>query len=201
MFVRQPCPKWQPVKAKQLVYFGRRPFWCQTHILNVIIYLLARPFSGETFSSLIKNFTLGQVKILLSQSITKNVLRCFGTFRTPCLCIMKQTKYSYVLLSIGTSLVCGTAFFTRVNNYAYPQQQIFCHSRLGLYIVNEQCIFQALLVYWTTSNFVTLTQVAILRIPTVREYFKIEKKIKHDVGKLPIKDKGFVKNIKDCKYI
>lgn len=72
---------------------------------------------------------------------------------------------------------------------------------VGLYIVNEQCIFQALLVYWTTSNFVTLTQVAILRIPTVREYFKIEKKIKHDVGKLPIKDKGFVKNIKDCKYI
>lgn len=72
---------------------------------------------------------------------------------------------------------------------------------VGLYIVNEQCIFQALLVYWTTSNFVTLTQVAILRIPTVREYFKIEKKIKHDAGKLPIKDKGFVQNIKDCKYI
>lgn len=72
---------------------------------------------------------------------------------------------------------------------------------VGSYIVNELCIFQALLVYWTTSNFVTLTQVAILRIPAVREYFKIEKKIKHDAGKLPIKDKGFVRNIKDCKYI
>uniref|UniRef100_A0A1B6MIE8 Mitochondrial inner membrane protein OXA1L n=1 Tax=Graphocephala atropunctata TaxID=36148 RepID=A0A1B6MIE8_9HEMI len=55
-----------------------------------------------------------------------------------------------------------------------------------------------MLVYWTTSNFVSLAQVGFLRIPKVREYFKIEKKVNHKKSTLPIKDKGFVTNMKDA---
>ncbi|KAG8277554.1 Mitochondrial inner membrane protein oxa1l [Homalodisca vitripennis] len=55
-----------------------------------------------------------------------------------------------------------------------------------------------MLVYWTTSNFISLCQVGFLRVPKVREYFKIEKIVRHQKTTLPIKDKGFVNNIKDA---
>lgn len=55
----------------------------------------------------------------------------------------------------------------------------------------------AILVYWTSTNFISLLQVSILKIPRVRTYFKIEPLVKHDNQKLPIKDKGFVKGVRD----
>ncbi|XP_054289469.1 mitochondrial inner membrane protein OXA1L-like isoform X1 [Macrosteles quadrilineatus] len=54
-----------------------------------------------------------------------------------------------------------------------------------------------MLVYWTTSNFLSLVQVGILRIPRVREFFKIEQLVKHTPTNLAIKDKGFVGNVKE----
>lgn len=55
----------------------------------------------------------------------------------------------------------------------------------------------AILVYWTSSNFISLLQVSILKIPAVREYFKIPALIKHSSETLPIKKKGFVAGAKE----
>lgn len=57
----------------------------------------------------------------------------------------------------------------------------------------------AILCYWACSNFISLIQVGCLRIPSVREYFKIEKAIAHQADALPIKKKPFVQGIKECK--
>lgn len=39
----------------------------------------------------------------------------------------------------------------------------------------------------------------VLKIPAVRDYFKIERAIEHPVELLP-KKKGFVAGFKDCKF-
>lgn len=44
-------------------------------------------------------------------------------------------------------------------------------------------------------------QVGVLKIPAVRDYFKIERAVKHSADALPIKKKGFVAGFKDCKFI
>lgn len=57
----------------------------------------------------------------------------------------------------------------------------------------------AILCYWTCSNFISLGQVAVLKIPAVREYFKIDKMVTHKPENLPMKkkQKGFVSGIKE----
>ncbi|KAJ0175095.1 hypothetical protein K1T71_009236 [Dendrolimus kikuchii] len=55
----------------------------------------------------------------------------------------------------------------------------------------------AILVYWCSSNFISLGQVGLLKIPAVREYFKIPKLLKHSTETLPIKKKGFVEGAKE----
>ncbi|XP_026461599.1 mitochondrial inner membrane protein OXA1L-like [Ctenocephalides felis] len=55
----------------------------------------------------------------------------------------------------------------------------------------------AILWYWTCSNFISLAQVAFLKIPKVRAYFKIDALVHHPATSLPMKDKGFVKGIKE----
>ncbi|KAL3284431.1 hypothetical protein HHI36_018590 [Cryptolaemus montrouzieri] len=55
----------------------------------------------------------------------------------------------------------------------------------------------AILVYWTASNFISLAQVGFLKIPAVRDYFKIEKHVSIDPQTLPVKPKGFTEGIKD----
>lgn len=55
----------------------------------------------------------------------------------------------------------------------------------------------AILVYWCSSNFISLGQVGLLKIPAVREYFKIPKLLKHSSENLPMKKKGFVEGAKD----
>lgn len=57
----------------------------------------------------------------------------------------------------------------------------------------------AILTYWTCSNFISLAQVGFLKIPAVRDYFKIEKLITFKPTDLPQKKKKFVEGIKDCK--
>lgn len=56
----------------------------------------------------------------------------------------------------------------------------------------------AILCYWVSSNFISLCQVGILRMPGVREYFKIDPLIKHDPQNLPIQKKGFKQGLKEC---
>jgi YidC/Oxa1 family membrane protein insertase len=57
----------------------------------------------------------------------------------------------------------------------------------------------AIVCYWTFSNFVSLGQVAVLRIPAVREYFKIEKILESakTQATATAKKKGFVASVKD----
>ncbi|XP_063383422.1 mitochondrial inner membrane protein OXA1L-like [Cydia fagiglandana] len=55
----------------------------------------------------------------------------------------------------------------------------------------------AILVYWCSSNFISLIQVGVLKVPAVRDYLKIPKLVKHTPDALPIKKKGFVEGAKD----
>uniref|UniRef100_A0A1A9X338 Membrane insertase YidC/Oxa/ALB C-terminal domain-containing protein n=1 Tax=Glossina brevipalpis TaxID=37001 RepID=A0A1A9X338_9MUSC len=55
----------------------------------------------------------------------------------------------------------------------------------------------AILTYWACSNFISLAQVAVLKVPAVREYFKIEKTVIHAPETLPIKKKKFVAGMKE----
>ncbi|CAG0917941.1 unnamed protein product [Notodromas monacha] len=55
----------------------------------------------------------------------------------------------------------------------------------------------AILVYWVSTNFISLAQVSLLRIPTIRAYFKIPKQAKIDVDALPMKQKSFGEGLKD----
>ena len=55
----------------------------------------------------------------------------------------------------------------------------------------------AILVYWCSSNFISLIQVGLLKVPAVRDYFKIPKLIKHAPDNLPMKKKGFMDGAKD----
>lgn len=55
----------------------------------------------------------------------------------------------------------------------------------------------AILMYWCSSNFISLGQVGLLKIPAVREYFKIPPLLKHSSDNLPIKKKGFIEGAKD----
>lgn len=55
----------------------------------------------------------------------------------------------------------------------------------------------AILVYWCSSNFISLIQVGVLKVPAVRDYLKIPKLVKHTPEALPIKKKGFVEGAKD----
>lgn len=57
---------------------------------------------------------------------------------------------------------------------------------------------QAILCYWVSTNLFSLVQVGILRIPAVRDYFKIEKMAEHKKETLPEK-KGFVEGFQECK--
>lgn len=57
----------------------------------------------------------------------------------------------------------------------------------------------AILCYWVSSNFISLVQVGILRMPKVRDFFHIDPLMKHDPSNLAIKPKGFREGIKECK--
>ncbi|XP_968413.1 mitochondrial inner membrane protein OXA1L [Tribolium castaneum] len=53
----------------------------------------------------------------------------------------------------------------------------------------------AILCYWVSSNFISLLQVGFLKIPKVRNFFKIEPMVTHK--NLPMKPKGFTEGLKD----
>lgn len=55
----------------------------------------------------------------------------------------------------------------------------------------------AILCYWAASNFFSLVQVGFLRIPSVRDYFKIPKMVAHSAESLPVKKKKFTEGVKE----
>jgi len=80
---------------------------------------------------------------------------------------------------------------------------VFEHDRASLWPRHVQITLlvtvQAILVYWVSTNFISLLQVGFLRIPAVRDFFRIEKMVTHTPDSLPVKPKGFVKGLQDCK--
>ncbi|XP_067015853.2 mitochondrial inner membrane protein OXA1L [Anabrus simplex] len=55
----------------------------------------------------------------------------------------------------------------------------------------------AVLCYWVSSNFISLLQVGILKIPAVRDYCKIEPLVVHSKVSLPVKKQGFVDGFRE----
>ncbi|XP_046736293.1 mitochondrial inner membrane protein OXA1L isoform X2 [Diprion similis] len=55
---------------------------------------------------------------------------------------------------------------------------------------------KAILVYWTTTNFISLAQVTLFKIPSVQTFFKIDKAIEHPPSATASR-KGFVKGFKE----
>uniref|UniRef100_A0A2M4AQI5 Putative cytochrome oxidase bioproteinsis protein oxa1 mitochondrial n=1 Tax=Anopheles triannulatus TaxID=58253 RepID=A0A2M4AQI5_9DIPT len=55
----------------------------------------------------------------------------------------------------------------------------------------------AILCYWACSNFFSLLQVGFLRIPKVRDFFKIDRIVTHRPETLPMKKKGFTEGVKE----
>lgn len=56
---------------------------------------------------------------------------------------------------------------------------------------------QALLFYWASTNVFSLAQVGLLRLPAVREFFKIEKINVLTAQVIPTKKMGFVESAKE----
>lgn len=67
------------------------------------------------------------------------------------------------------------------------------HTHIELY-------FQAICVYWMSTNFVSLCQVTFLKVPAVRKYFEIPEKNVHVKTEMKKTRKGIVKDFKSCKY-
>nr|XP_053650740.1 LOW QUALITY PROTEIN: mitochondrial inner membrane protein OXA1L-like [Cherax quadricarinatus] len=57
----------------------------------------------------------------------------------------------------------------------------------------------AVLCYWVSTNVFSLIQVGFLKIPAVRNYFKIEASIHHKKETLPQQNKGMVEGFKECE--
>ncbi|XP_059614861.1 mitochondrial inner membrane protein OXA1L [Phlebotomus argentipes] len=55
----------------------------------------------------------------------------------------------------------------------------------------------AILTYWCCSNFISLVQVGVLKIPKVRKYFNIDPLVTHQPDALPMKKKGFTEGIRE----
>uniref|UniRef100_A0A8D8QTV7 Mitochondrial inner membrane protein OXA1L n=1 Tax=Cacopsylla melanoneura TaxID=428564 RepID=A0A8D8QTV7_9HEMI len=58
----------------------------------------------------------------------------------------------------------------------------------------------AILMYWSTTNFLSLIQVAVLKIPSVRTRFNLPERVKHKPAEAPaggVKKKGFVTDLKE----
>ncbi|KAL3860380.1 hypothetical protein ACJMK2_010512 [Sinanodonta woodiana] len=56
----------------------------------------------------------------------------------------------------------------------------------------------ALCVYWCTSNFFSLAQVAVLKIPTVRQFCKIEPRVVHDPSSIKPQNKSFTEGFREA---
>ncbi|KAG5677249.1 hypothetical protein PVAND_007021 [Polypedilum vanderplanki] len=55
----------------------------------------------------------------------------------------------------------------------------------------------AIVTYWTFSNIISLIQVGFLKIPAVRDYFKIDKIVINKTAQAVVNKKGFVEGLKD----
>ncbi|CAG04598.1 unnamed protein product, partial [Tetraodon nigroviridis] len=99
-------------------------------------------------------------------------------------------------------LFCKPMFhsgFSRIENqfaaHSYQVYLLFALSLTKCRLLLLSNAPQAVFTYWLTSNCFSLGQVALLRLPFVREKFRIPEKIKHPASSLPQND-GFVQSMK-----
>lgn len=83
---------------------------------------------------------------------------------------------------------------------SFPHSLITC-----IFSLSESLLFllsnvQAVFTYWLTSNVFSLGQVALLRLPSVREKFRIPERIKHPASILPQND-GFIQSMKKGEFL
>ena len=57
---------------------------------------------------------------------------------------------------------------------------------------------QAMLCYWFTSNVFSLSQVLMLKIPGMKDYFNIPRLVTHDKSDMP-KKKKFIEGFKESR--
>ncbi|KAJ8878450.1 hypothetical protein PR048_019028 [Dryococelus australis] len=105
----------------------------------------------------------------------------------------------YVLRALPICILPFTINFPGC--YSYNSSNLLCYQvKLAwekyCFIINF--VLQAILCYWTSTNFISLIQVLFLKIPMVREHFKIDPLVHHKPETLPVKPKGFVEGVKDC---
>ncbi|KAJ8937656.1 hypothetical protein NQ318_003159 [Aromia moschata] len=108
----------------------------------------------------------------------------------------------YFLLPIITSLTLFATIELGTDSAKLSSQnmQMMKYVLRGLPLIILPFTFNfpgAILCYWVSSNFISLIQVGILRIPTVRDYFNIEPLRKFNPENLPMKPKGFREGLKD----
>lgn len=56
---------------------------------------------------------------------------------------------------------------------------------------------QAILTYWVSTNFISLAQTGLLKIPSIRKALDMPVRIKHTTVK---SNKKFVEEFRNCKY-
>ncbi len=108
-------------------------------------------------------------------------------------------KMKFFFRCMAIMLVPVTASFPTVsknNGLAILIYFTFCPS-LFYFLSFSQGLF----MYWLTSSVFSLSQILILKIPSVRTVFKIPKVVKHPVNtEAGRPGSGLMKQLKDCEY-
>lgn len=127
-------------------------------------------------------------------------LREGGLFWFPDLTICDQFYALPIITSITMFLTIELGTDSARMSAANMQTVRYVLRAMPLFILPFTINFPgAICLYWVFSNFFSLVQVGFLRIPAVRDYFKIDRLITHKPETLPIKKKKFAEGVKECK--
>lgn len=109
----------------------------------------------------------------------------------------------YYLLPILTSVTMWATIelgtdSARLNAQGSPLMMYFMRALPVMMIPVSLNFSSAILCYWLTTNLISLVQVGFLRIPTVRDYFKIERLITITPLEKKGPKKGFMQNMQEA---
>ncbi|EDS36533.1 inner membrane protein oxa1-1, mitochondrial [Culex quinquefasciatus] len=125
-------------------------------------------------------------------------LREGGLFWFPDLTICDQFYALPIITSITMFLTIELGTDSARMSAANMQTVRYVLRAMPLFILPFTINFPgAICLYWVFSNFFSLVQVGFLRIPAVRDYFKIDRLITHKPETLPIKKKKFAEGVKE----
>lgn len=125
-------------------------------------------------------------------------LREGGIFWFPDLTICDQFYALPIITSITMFLTIELGTDSARMSAANMQTVRYVLRAMPLFILPFTINFPgAICLYWVFSNFFSLVQVGFLRIPAVRDYFKIDRLVTHKPETLPIKKKKFAEGVKE----